>query len=122
MPVAELTCSFELTIPPTSPARLGSTCSTITRTMVGMDMPMPSPMASSASPSSGNGGIVPAGDSVLMTAVAMAPPADRTKPSDGAAGPVQRPTKGLAVDPVRKLAEKGRMASSACSAVKPSAV
>ena len=108
-------------MPPTRPACRGATRSTITRIMVGIDNPMPRPISTRAGTINGQGGTKPAAPWVTTSAVATAPVADSTKPSDGAEAPSQRPMAALKVEAMRKPAENGRIASPACHAVKPSA-
>ena len=96
-------------MPPTSPARPGSTRSTITRTIDGIAVPMPSPSAAITGPSRPQGGSVPAGKTMTSAAVPTRPVAERAKPSEGVLLPSHRPIAGLKVEPTRKPVENGRI-------------
>ena len=90
--------------------------------MVGIDVPMPNPVSASAIDSGAKGGAEPAGDAATSAASAARPLAESAKPAEGAAAPSRRATAGLAIEPVRKPTDNGRIATPASSAVRPSPV
>ena len=101
IPRAALTWRVELISPPTSPACRGSTRSTMTRTMVGIDMPMPRPMNSNAGASRATTGSRPA-SARRQAHDATRPAADSTKSERGRGLAGRRPICALKVEPTQE--------------------